>query len=112
MNRDKQRELFIELINKQLEPFNKKYEDVVNEKDWYKTYKTTPEKENEFAVYAKERIMKVLGLNTKMAENEVSWFILQWGLAYEPGSHHEKTTLDLFKKSTSSKTKEIKNNPN
>ena len=111
MKRDKQRELFIELINKQLEPFNKKYEDVLNEKDWYRTYKTTPDKEKYFAQYAKERIMKVLGLNAKMAENEVSWFILQWGLAYEPGSY-AGTNLDLFKKSTSSKIKEIKNNPN
>ena len=28
MRRDKQKELFVELINKQLEPFGKKYEDV------------------------------------------------------------------------------------
>ena len=112
MNRDKQKELFIELINKQLEPFNKKYEDVLNEKEWYRTYKTTPEKEQVFAEYAKERIMKVLGLNSKMAENEVRWFILQWGLSYEPGSYSDKATLALFKKSTSSKTKTMKKNPN
>jgi hypothetical protein len=111
MNRDKQKELFIELINKQLEPFNKKYEDVLNEKDWYRTYKTTPEKEKEFAIYAKERIMKVLNLNAKMAENEVSWFILQWGLSYEPGSY-STGNLNLFEKTNSTKSKSMKKNPN
>lgn len=111
MRRDKQRELFVELINKQLEPFSKTYEDVINEKEWFRTYMTTPEKEQEFAVYAKERIMKVLGLNSKMAENEVSWFILQWGLSYEPGNykgHH----LDLFKNKSTESSTTIKNNPN
>lgn len=103
MKRDKQRELFVELINKQLEPFSKTYEDVINEKDWFRVYQTTPEKEREFAQYAKERIMKVLGLDSKMAENEVSWFILQWGLSYEVGSH-EKLNLSLFEKSTKKTT--------
>ena len=35
MRRDKQRELFVELINKQLEPFDKKYEDVINDPKWF-----------------------------------------------------------------------------
>lgn len=112
MKRDKQRELFIELINKQLEPFNKRYEDVLGENEWYRKYHTTPEKEKQFAEYAKERIMKVLGLNSKMAENEVSWFILQWGLAYEPGSYSGRQHSTFFEKTTKKSNKQIKNNPN
>ena len=48
IRREKTREVFIELINLQLEPHGKKYEDVVNETDWYMQYSTTREKEQEF----------------------------------------------------------------
>ena len=34
-SRQKTREVFIELINLQLEPHGKTYADVVNESDWY-----------------------------------------------------------------------------
>lgn len=106
MKRDKQKELFVELINKQLEPFGKKYEDVLNNPTWYTDYKTTPEAEKEFAQYAKERIMKELKLSAKNAENEVSWFILQWGLSIDPNSYDNLQYKNLFKKTSS--RKEIK----
>lgn len=96
MRRDKQKELFVELINKQLEPFGKKYEDVVNDPNWFTKYKTTYVAEREFAEYAKQRIMKELKLSSKNAENEVSWFILQWGLAIDP-SEYDGKELSLFK---------------
>jgi hypothetical protein len=103
MRREKQKELFVELINKQLEPFGKKYEDVIDVPNWYMQYKTTYEKEKEFAIYAKQRIMKVLGLNAKMAENEVSWFILQWGLSCDETEYRGKD-LNLFKQKEKAKT--------
>ncbi len=96
MRREKQKELFVELINKQLEPFGKKFEDVIDVPNWYMQYKTSYDKEREFAEYAKQRIMKVLGLNAKMAENEVSWFILQWGLSCDEAEYRGKE-LNLFK---------------
>ena len=49
MRRDKQKELFVELINKQLEPFGKKYEDVIDDPKWFTRYKTTYAAEREFA---------------------------------------------------------------
>jgi hypothetical protein len=97
MKRDKQKELFVELINKQLEPHNKTYEDVVNEPDWFRKYKTTRQKEKEFAQYAKQRIMKELKVGEKQAENEVSWFILQWGLSIDP-SDFNVNDIKLFDK--------------
>ncbi len=103
MRREKQKELFVELINKQLEPFGKKYEDVINVPNWYMQYKTTYEKEKDFAIYAKQRIMKVLGLDAKMAENEVSWFILQWGLSCDETEYRGKD-LNLFKQKEKVKT--------
>lgn len=80
MNRDRQKKLFVELINKQLEPFGKTYEDVVNEPNWFMNYKTTKEAETDFINYCIDQIMKDLGLSRKKAEMEASWFILQWGL--------------------------------
>ena len=39
--RDKQKQVFIKLVNKQLEPHGKVYEDVVNDPEWYMRYNTT-----------------------------------------------------------------------
>jgi hypothetical protein len=80
ISRDKTREVFIELINLQLEPHGKKYEDVVNENDWYMQYSTTREKEQEFISKATQILKTKLRMSTAVAEKEINWFILQWGL--------------------------------
>lgn len=80
ISRDKTREVFIELINLQLEPHGKKYEDVVNEIDWYMQYSTTREKEQEFIKKATEILKTKLRMSNAVAEKEINWFILQWGL--------------------------------
>jgi hypothetical protein len=78
--REKQRDLFIELINYQLKDHGVKYEDVKENPAWYMEYHTTLEKENEFITYCISRIQEVLKLSKANAEREASWFILQWGL--------------------------------
>lgn len=77
---EKQQELFIEFINYQLVPFDLTYEDVKTDPQWYMKYSTTPEKESKFKDYIVKRCREVLKLDKKTAENEASWFILQWGL--------------------------------
>ena len=47
-SRQKTKEVFIELINLQLEPHGKTYKDVVKESDWYMNYRTTRSAEAEF----------------------------------------------------------------
>jgi hypothetical protein len=79
-NREKQRELFVELINHQLKDHGVTYEDVKTNPSWYMDYKTTPEKEETFIKYSIERIREVLKISKAAAEKEASWFILQWGL--------------------------------
>ena len=79
-NRQKTREVFIELINLQLAPHGKTYEDVVNESDWYMKYSTTREKEAEFIERAIEILRTKLRMSKSIAEKEINWFILQWGL--------------------------------
>lgn len=78
--RDIQREALVTLVNKQLEPFNKTYEDVKGDQYWYTRYIVTPEQEVEFMNWGSEYLQSKLGLNQKQADMEMGWFILQWGL--------------------------------
>lgn len=78
--REKQRDLFIELINYQLKDHGIKYEDVKENPAWYMQYSTTKEKEEEFIKHCVLRIKDVLKISKSDAEREASWFILQWGL--------------------------------
>jgi hypothetical protein len=78
--RDKQKQVFIKLVNKQLEPHGKVYEDVVNDPEWYMRYKTTKKAETSFIKWGVNLIKKDLKLSVKASEREMSWFILQWGL--------------------------------
>ena len=75
-----QEEGFITLVNKQLEPFNKTYEDVKGDKYWYTKYIVTPEQESEFINWGVEYIQEKFGLTKKFAQMEMNWFVLQWGL--------------------------------
>lgn len=78
--REKTKVLFLELINKQLEPHNVTYDDVKTDPQWYMNYSTDENSEKEFIDYCITRIMSVLKLNKSLAEKEAQWFILQWGL--------------------------------
>lgn len=78
--REKERLVFIALINKQLESFNVSYEDVKNIPDWYMKYKTTKQAEQEFINWGIELIQKKLKMTKKMAKMKMDWFILQYGL--------------------------------
>lgn len=78
--REKTKEVFVELVNLQLKPHGKTYEDVKGDPEWYMRYKTTREDESVFQTQAVEILRTKLGMTKKMAEREMSWFILQWGL--------------------------------
>ena len=95
--REKTRDLFIELINTQLEPHGVTYEDVKGMPQWYMQYKTTKEKEDQFIDHAIQRIMKVLKISKTMATKEAHWFILQWGLTIQPEEYKEPTKNQINK---------------
>lgn len=78
--RDKTKEVFVELVNLQLQPHGKTYEDVVGDPEWYMRYNTTREDEKAFMEAGVEILRKKLRMTKKTAEQEMSWFILQWGL--------------------------------
>lgn len=78
--RNKQRNVFIKLVNKQLEPHGVTYNDVKDDPNWYMNYKTTRDAEREFMDWGSQLMQEELGLTEPLAEKEISWFILQWGL--------------------------------
>jgi|TARA_B110000879_G_scaffold74041_1_gene103423 hypothetical protein len=78
--RETTQKVFKDLINLQLQPHGKTYEDVSSEHDWYMNYRTTRQAEAEFMKNGIEMIRKRLRLSKMMAEKEMNWFILQWGL--------------------------------
>lgn len=101
-NRQKTREVFIELINLQLKPHNKTYEDVAEVTDWYMQYSTTREREKEFIEAAIQILRTKLKMSKAMAEKEINWFILQWGLTTS-GCPIEKEAIPVEIKETQSK---------
>lgn len=96
--REKQREVFIELVNKQLEPFGVNYKDVSSDPDWYMRYRITPEQEQDFIKWGVDLIRKKLRMTKKMAEQEMSWFILQWGLTTNQVERVDQVVLDKAQK--------------
>jgi len=78
--RKKQEQVFIELVNLQLKPHGKTYEDVKGDPEWYMKYTTSRDSEKAFMTEGIAIIRKKLGITKKLAEKEMSWFILQWGL--------------------------------
>lgn len=78
--RDKTKEVFVELVNLQLAPHGKTYEDVVGDPEWYMKYNTTRDAEKAFQEQGVEILRNKLRMTKKMAQQEMSWFILQWGL--------------------------------
>lgn len=97
--REKQRNLFIELINYQLKEHGVKYEDVKENPAWYMQYHTTKEKEDEFIKHCVSRIKDVLKISEVDAEKEASWFILQWGLTISKSTDKDtKKTLNPYQR--------------
>jgi len=68
------------LINEQLKPFNKTYGDVKNTNQWFMRYPTTQKDQTNFSNWAVNYLVETLNISRKLAEVEVSWFILEWGL--------------------------------
>lgn len=72
-----------ELINKQLEPYNKRYEDVKSDPAWTLKFETTKEAQEEYIDWSVEFLIKEMKFSRKLAETEISWFILNHGIVIE-----------------------------
>tara|TARA_B100000497_G_scaffold125129_1_gene161023 strand:+ start:362 stop:733 length:372 start_codon:yes stop_codon:yes gene_type:complete len=107
--REKIQEVFVELINLQLEPHGKTYEDVKKDPNWYMNYSTTRENESTFMSVGTRIIREKLRMSKKLAEMEMSWFILQWGLTTKDSIEKlEKEVIELQERTKTPKKKRAK----
>jgi hypothetical protein len=59
------------------------YDDIKDRKDdWYQQWKMTIEQADEWKQWGIKYLRENLKINKKMAENEMLWFNLQYGLTY------------------------------
>lgn len=80
--------MFVDLVNKQLEPHDVTYIDVRNDANWFMKYKTTIQQQNKFIDWAIYYLIDKTEMSTKRAEGEVSWFILRYGLMLKNKKHN------------------------
>ena len=107
--REKIQEVFVELINLQLEPHGKTYEDVKKDPNWYMNYSTTRENESTFMSVGTGIIREKLRMSKKLAEMEMSWFILQWGLTTKDSIEKlEKEVIELQERTKTPNKKRAK----
>ena len=81
----KREQAVIDLINQMfiIAGHNITYDDIKDRKDdWYAQWTMTVEQGEEFKKWGKKYLMKELRLPAKMAEREMQWVNLQWGLKY------------------------------
>jgi len=79
-----EQQILVDLINEQLKPHNKSFTDVEEKTNWFMKYTTTKDEQSRFMVWAVSHLMENLGISRKLAEIEVSWFVLSYGLKLHP----------------------------
>jgi hypothetical protein len=69
------------------------YNDVLGVENWFQKYTMTVEQGEEFEKWGKSYLMKKLRMNSKQAEREMTWFLLQWGLTYSNWDDYYKPKI-------------------
>jgi hypothetical protein len=58
------------------------YDDIVGKEKWFQDYTMTVEQSEEWKKWGIEYLRKNLKINKALAEREMMWINLQWGLKY------------------------------
>ena len=66
------------------------YNDILGKEKQFQEYTMTIEQAEEFKKWGKKYLMKNLGSYAKVAEREMIWFCLQWGLTYSNWEEYNK----------------------
>ena len=93
LSREEKREkAVVDLVNQMfvIAGHNVTYDDILGVEDWFRKYTMTVEQGEEFKKWGKKYLMKNLRLYAKMAEREMQWFMLQWGLVYSNWDEYHK----------------------
>ena len=85
LSRDQKKEkAVVDLINQMfiIAGHDVTYDDILGVENWFQKYTMTVEQGEEFKKWGKKYLMKELRTYAKLAEDEMVWFSLQWGLTY------------------------------
>ena len=85
LSREEKREkAVVDLINQMfiIAGHDVTYDDILGVEDWFRKYTLTVDQGEEFKKWGKKYLMKNLKLYAKLAEREMQWFMLQYGLVY------------------------------
>jgi hypothetical protein len=92
-NRDQKRQqAVIDLINKMFEiaGHNVTYEDIEGRQDdWYTQWTMSPEQNDEWQNWGVEYLKKKFKWNKKVAQTEMAWISLMWGLKFNRNPHEQ-----------------------
>ncbi len=80
----KKEKAVIDLINQMLAMagHDVTYNDIVGVDKWFNKYTMTVEQDEEFKKWGKKYLMKNLQMRAAIAEKEMRWFSLMWGLTH------------------------------
>ena len=93
LTRDQKRDkAIIDLINQMfiIAGHNVTYDDIVGVDNWFREYTMTVEQGEEFKKWGKKYLMKNLQMRAVMAEKEMMWFNVMWGLTYSNWEDYHK----------------------
>lgn len=82
---EKREHVIINLINKMFEiaghPVT--FDDIKDRKDnWFQEWTMTVEQNDQWKAWGKKYLIKNLRINAKLADQEMAWVSLQWGLKF------------------------------
>lgn len=100
--KEKQQQVFTQLVNKQLLPFGKTYQDVKSDPLWYLRFSTTIQEERDFMEWGRTFLQSELQLTEKQAEMEMSWYIVQYGLNTNRETVHASQSVENIQAKTKS----------
>jgi hypothetical protein len=90
----KRRQAVIDLINQMfiIAGHQVTYDDIKDRKDdWYTQWTMSPEQNTEWQDWGVEYLKKNLKMNKKVAETEMAWVSLMWGLKFDRNPYEEQT---------------------
>lgn len=86
----KQEKAVVDLINQMfiIAGHDVTYDDILGKDNWFQEYTMTVEQSEEWKAWGVKYLRENLKINKKMAENEMLWFNLQYGLKYNNFEEH------------------------
>lgn len=90
---EKRQQVVVDLINEmfKIAGHDVTYDDIKDRKDnWFQQWSMTMKQADEWKEWGSQHIRKTLKVNKHLADKEMLWVNLQWGLTYSDWPHEKK----------------------